>query len=672
MNIPQTLGLPAYYNQLDNLRGLSGSTTIPTVSVSGYNNVGTGLIYGVVNTYVLSPSLIKVMGRHTLKFGAELRRMDFNYYQDNNAGGNFAFNNLFTSQNALSPGATGDGFASFLLGLPNSGQVQSSIFTAAGMHYQGYYANDSFQMTNRLTVNIGVRWEVPGVYTERHDRQDVFDLNSVNPVLAQDGITVNGAPVKGQYVLVNSPGHRVRGLTPEYWNLFAPRVGVAYRLTDSTVLRAGGGLFYLPADAVFPEGPDQAAVTYLYNTMVPSIDNDVTILNTLSNPYPNGFQPTTQRNPIYQAALLGLANLRAPLGNHPYPYTWQWNFTVQHQFPKDVALEVGYSGLRGLHLPRGNPANQYDVLPGQEITSMGSKLLQLVPNPFYGVIPNGTLAQPTVQLGQLLMPYPEYLSLYDYAGYNGDSTYHALEVKAEKRFASGGTVLLGYTFSKSIGNSETFSTWLESAPGLGVTQDFTNLRAERSLSDFDSRQRLTLSYVLDLPVGKGKKFLPGVTGLADKLISGWGINGLTTFQDGFPLGFVASPNLTGFNTGLRPNVAAGCNKTISGSATSRLSEWFNTSCFSVPGAFTFGSESRTDPNLRSQGIDNFDIAAFKRTAITERFNLEFRAEFFNLFNRVQFGYPNTTATTAANATFGVVTSQLNSPRLIQLALRLRY
>ena len=257
----------------------------------------------------------------------------------------------------------------------------------------------------------------------------------------------------------------------------------------------------------------------------------------------------------------------------------------------------------------------------------------------------------------------------------GDTIYHSLQMKAEKRFASGGMLLVSYTFSKSIGNAETFSSWLEggsTGTGAAGVQDYSNLKAERSLSSFDSRQRLTVSYVLDLPFGKGKKLLPDVKGVADKVISGWGINGITTLQMGFPLGLTATPNLTGFNTNLRPNVVAGCEKTISGPIQQRLSQYFNTACFSVPGAFTFGSESRTDPTLRGTGINNFDFAVFKRTAITERFGLEFRLETFNLFNRVKFSNPNLTATTSANSTFGRITSQANNPRLLQLALRLSF
>ena len=138
------------------------------------------------------------------------------------------------------------------------------------------------------------------------------------------------------------------------------------------------------------------------------------------------------------------------------------------------------------------------------------------------------------------------------------------------------------------------------------------------------------------------------------------------------MGFTAAPNLTQFNTGLRPNVDANCEKELPGSAQSRLNRWFNTSCFSVPAAFTFGNESRTDPDLRGHGIANFNFAIFKKTPITETSNLEFRAEAFNLFNRVQFGKPDQVLNTAANTTFGRVTTQANDPRLIQLALRFTF
>jgi hypothetical protein len=667
---PATLGFPSYYSTVPALNGLTPSTTLPTIGISSptLNAIGTGLLRGQDDTYALTPTMTWITGRHTLKFGAEIHKNELNYFQNNSPGGTFQFDNLYTSQNALNSGASGSGLASFELGLANNNSLlQTSLYTFTTLYYQGYFITDTFQATNKLTMTLGVRWEIPGVYRERFNRQVTFNFTEPNPAL--NGVLVNGKPVLGAFDLVKSPNHPEEGLNPEKYDLFAPRVGLAYRLSDKTVIRTGGGIFYSPATIAFPQGPYGNPSNYFQNPMVGTLDSSVTAATTLSNPFPNGVQAAPGRNPAYQQLFLGTS-----LGGHTDPYhtlqsyTYQWNFTVQHQFPNDLAVEAGYSGLRGIHLALGRQYNQIDP----QYLALGNQLKNLVPNPFYGKIAYGSLSFPTVQYGQLLSPYPQYTSVSAPADYSGDSSYHSLQVKIEKRFHSGGTVLGSYTFSKILSNAETLTTWLDSPTGVAGIQNWYNLRAEKALSSFDSRQRLVISYVYDLPFGKGQKFLPGVHGLADRLVTGWAINGLTTFQSGFPLGITATPNTTGLNTGLRPNVTPGCNEAISGSSQSRINQWFNTSCFSLPAAYTFGNESRTDPILRGPGIANYDFAVSKRTAITERFNIEFRAEAFNLFNRVQFGQPNLTYTTAANSTFGVISSQLNQPRLMQMALRLRY
>jgi hypothetical protein len=405
--------------------------------------------------------------------------------------------------------------------------------------------------------------------------------------------------------------------------------------------------------------------------MVTSTNGGVTPNATFANPFPNGLSAPAGRNPSYQ-----LENLGGSLSGHgdlAYEnagFTYQWNFTVQRQMPGEVALEVGYAGLRGIHLPGGYSFNQLNP----QYFSMGAALNNAVANPFFGTIPVGALAQPTVKAGQLLLPYPQYLSLSDPGNWRYDSSYHALQIKAEKRFKTGGTLLAAYTFSKVLANVESLTSWLDTNYGGDAGyQNYYNLRAEKAESSFDSRQRLVFSYVYELPFGTGKHWLASTNGLTSRLVSGWGVNGVSTFQDGFPLGLTATPNnLSAFNVGLRPNVVAGCNPVTSGSATARLSGWFNTACYAVPAPYTLGNESRTDPVIRGPGIANYDFSVFKRTQIAERFNLEFRTEAFNLFNRVQFAPPNTVATTAANNTFGVISAQLNQPRLIQLALRLRF
>ena len=182
--------------------------------------------------------------------------------------------------------------------------------------------------------------------------------------------------------------------------------------------------------------------------------------------------------------------------------------------------------------------------------------------------------------------------------------------------------------------------------------------------------RFILSYVLDLPFGQGKRFLGGVTGIAGKLVSGWGINGISTFQSGFPLHFTTSTNITNsFGGGSRPNMVSGCEAAISGTAQSKISKWFNTACYTAPPAFTFGNAPRNEARLRAAGISNWDVSIFKGTKIGEQVGLQFRAEFFNIANRVQMGYPGQALGVAQ---FGVVSSQQNNPRLVQFVLRLSF
>jgi hypothetical protein len=203
-------------------------------------------------------------------------------------------------------------------------------------------------------------------------------------------------------------------------------------------------------------------------------------------------------------------------------------------------------------------------------------------------------------------------------------------------------------------------------------QNWNDLAGEQSLSADDVPQRMVISYVQNLPFGHGQRFLSGAHGVVGKLISGWGADGITTFQRGYPLKFGTNLNETGsYGGGSRPDVVPGCKVALSGSAEARLGEWFNTSCFTQPTPFTFGNESRVDPILRMQGINNFDVALFKTTNFGpgERMGLQFRAEFFNFFNTPQFGPPGETYGTSG---FGIVSSQVNNPRLVQFALRFMF
>jgi hypothetical protein len=223
-------------------------------------------------------------------------------------------------------------------------------------------------------------------------------------------------------------------------------------------------------------------------------------------------------------------------------------------------------------------------------------------------------------------------------------------------------ILASYTNSKFIGDVDEQNSWLESNAVPGVI-DWNNIKgSSMSLESEDVPQRLVVSYVLNLPVGHGGKYLAGAHGVTGKLISGWALEGITTLQRGFPL------KIGNSGGGTMPNRTCR-DASLSGSAETRLDEWFNTSCFSLSTPFTYGDESRVDPNLREMGESNFDTAFIKGTNITERVSLQFRAEFFNFFNTPQFGNPGSTVGAGG---FGVVGSQVNNPRLLQFALKLMF
>jgi hypothetical protein len=311
---------------------------------------------------------------------------------------------------------------------------------------------------------------------------------------------------------------------------------------------------------------------------------------------------------------------------------------------------------------------------------MGAQLLtKISPDPFAGKVPVTSALNSSFTVGQSLRPYSQFqnITMYNDAGF--DTIYHSLQVEVQKQFASSGKLLAAYTWSKTIGNTDGITGYLETNP-TGAIQDYTNIKAERSLMSFDTPQRLVAGYVLGLPFGKNRRWFSNVSGITSRIISGWGVDGITVFQSGFPLVMTYALPTTlqsSFGAGTpRPNVTAGCQKSIGGSGVSKIPKWFNTGCFSAPSTFGFGNESRTDSTLRGQGIDNWDFSASKETQLTERVSLEFRGEIFNLFNRVQFSPPGAsynpnTLNTSAN-TFGVVTAQNNQPRQAQFVLRLRY
>jgi hypothetical protein len=407
--------------------------------------------------------------------------------------------------------------------------------------------------------------------------------------------------------------------------------------------------------------PNNDAVNSFNNPFNGTLDGSLTPNDRLANPFPNGLVQTPGNNPKALPLFNG-QGIAASVFNDPYSYAQQWNFDVQHEMPGGIAVSVTYAGSKGVHLP--GPDQQFDQLPTQYL-ALGSRLQDQVANPFYGQVTIGTLSKPQVARGQLLRPYPQYTGFSSKNPTNRNSQYHSGQLKVEKRFGGGGTLLGSYTWSKLISDTDTITGWLEAGGGAGNVQDHYNIRAEKSLALYDTPHRAVISYIVDLPFGKGKRFGANTTGVVGAIVSGWGVNGITTFQSGNPLPISVATNPNPFGVGQRPNRTLA---TIGGdgSAQSRITQWFNTAAFVQPATFTFGNAARTMPDMRSHGIANYDFTVFKNTKITERVGLQFRAEVFNLFNRVRFGYP---ATAIGTSQFGVVSSQYNDPRLVQLAVR---
>lgn len=625
------------------------------------------------NNYSISLGLTKTLGHHSIQFGGEARRIEY-----------YSVSNYYGAGNFLTPGQ--NGIAAYVTGtvayVPGLTQMETAIMPSAYSYYEGYYVNDSWQVSPKLTANLGLRWEIPGAWYERHDRDSVLLANHPNPIGSiANPVTGGSTALMGEVVAVNSPDYSSHAQTQQHLHLFEPRLGLSYSYNEATVLRAGFGISHpcLDCGSVNTEvanSPFNSAIT------IPQ-----TGPGTLSNPFPNGInlplgrslnvnQPYSQ---FKQTFLGGTILSQEPY--QAYPYVMQWNLNIERSLGSKTAALVSYVGSRGIHL--GGPDVNIDQLPDQ-YDSLGSQLLTQVNNPLYNIAsPSGAVGGPTANYGQFLMPYPEYSQLISAGKYYGDSIYHGLVTNLRYRLGSGGTVNLGYTWAHLISDIDSEQGYLEgSEPATGYApQDFTNHRADRSDSAADIRQRFTGEYILDLPFGTGKKFFANASTVVNELVGGWGLDGITTVETGEPIGLQTNSGNTLENDfvggALRPNVVPGVNKKSTESRYDRTlpgHTWFNTAAFAMPGDFQFGNESRLDSVLRRDSIDNWDMTVSKSFPIHEGVNLQFKAEYFNLFNRPQFDLTKilNSDTALGSTSFGQVTWQVNQPREGQFSLRLNY
>ena len=682
-------------------------THIPTMCVSqasgdnrwggGWCAAGTGSGIGAFDdTWSFDPAFTEILGKHTLKFGFEYRILRNNYYQSNDPAGLYQFNAKTTAANPNNVGlgnigsdasAGGNGFASFLLGYGDSGSVTEPAKTADQNLYWAFYGGDTWNLTRKITLNLGARVDLQGNWTERFNRIVVLNQTEASPLLSNSSVANAFPNLEGGFDLVDSSRHKSRTAFPN-WNHVSPRIGISYQFSQNTVVRTGYGIFFLPVDVRWDDAPHNLFINSFNTPWLTYLSDGVTPRYPISDPFPaavGGITPPFGRD---QALIdvQGNGNGAAGTGGAAYnaPYAQQWNLDIQHQFPGNLLFDIAYAGSKGTHLPMHS--QDLDQLPPQYLPQSAAdvtNLTAIVPNPFAGnctgctgpVLSGGMGTNATVKADQLLVPYPQFDGFSLQEPDNRNSIYHSMQLVAKKRFAAGAQLLATYTLAKLIDNTNSEINWLEaSSPGWGDANAY-NLRGERSLDGFDVPQRLIIGSVLDLPVGKGKAIGGNMSTVADKVVGGWGINTIITFQSGYPIVVGGCPGALS-NSGLQDPGCARPTRTalshlMGGSRQEKIKKWYDTSVFTAgaPDYFGFGTDSRTEPNIRSDGQKNFDFAGFKNTKFGPdgRYGFEFRGEFFNLFNRTQFNPP-----AGWGGSIGQVSGQYNLPRVIQFAGRVTF
>jgi hypothetical protein len=626
-----SLGFPASY------AGMVQSAAFPTISVANFQGLaGSPSIDQAGHTWSLQSSVSLDHGHDLFKIGGEMRIIRGNFYRNDAPSGSFSFDGAFTGGPRADTPADTSGFAlaSLLMGY-GSGSISWQQPVNIQNLYYAFYIQDDRHVSSRLTLNLGLRYEYEAPRTEAANRTTRgFGYYTPSP-LQVPGLNLTGGLL---YAGVNG---QPRGIYNPDRDNFAPRIGFAYTVNASTAIRGGASINYIPiVGSVQPTG---------YSVITPwvSSTDGITPKYRLSDPFPSGQFPRTG-NSQGMMTLVG-----APISfidpSDPTPRFDSWQFNVQHEFPSRTLVEVGYVGSRAVHIV-GGPTDYATVVADQvnqldpRYLSMGTALLEPVANPFYGAIQQGPLSGPTIPRQQLLRPYPQFTDVFRQYPALGNSVYHSLQVKLQKRLKSGVRALIGYTLSKNIND-------------IANAQDAYNRRAERSLSEFDVPQRLTVTVSWDLPFAS-----------RSRILGGWQLSTFDTFQSGFPLAFTLSqPNIYAAGALQRPSVIGDPQAEISGSIDSRLGRYFNTAAFAQPADFTFGNLGPRTGAVRSPGMNNWNARLGKEFQLTERARFAFRASAFNLLNHPVFGPPNTNL---GGSSFGRVFNQANLSRQMEFAVKI--
>lgn len=632
------------------LRGLQYDL-FPTVNFNteGYTRFGDDIASdNYFHTFTALDTMTLIRGNHTLKIGGEVQRHRDNYRNYGNGGGTFNF----TRQSTGIPGNTntGDAFASFLLGEVQSG---SAFFrdSIPGARYTvfGFFVDDTWKLTSKLTLTLGMRWEPVIPHSDPANRISYMDITAPNAAAG------------------NLPGAMRYGGTPDngnrylnvLWHNYAPRFGIAYRLTDRTVIRTGAGIFN---SNYINQGLGLPAFGYSATASFASADAGTTPAFNWDGGFPQNFR----RPPVIDPTAANRQGVTAVLPDqYRLPYKIQWNLTVEHQFANDLSMSFAYVANAGRHLYASQNLNQlpqqYENLPLNLLTSRvdsPAAQAQGFREPFPGFI-NLWGAQGTV--AQALRPFPQYAGVNIYGSTYGNSNYQSFQYKLDKRYARGLTGTVAYTWSKFLTDAAMFDD--------NPAQQ-TAFRREKSYHPSDYPHVFTFSLVWDVPFGSGRKYKSS-NGLVNGVLGGWQIATVNSYTSGSRLFVTTSNTLPFFNIGQRPDlVSSDIRSDVSMSNYDPNDPARNTyllrSAFAQPQPGKYGSAPRALDVRGPMRLDE-SFALMKQTKIGERLTNQFRLEMQNPLNRVVFGNPITDFTSAA---FGRISSTQIGPRNIQLGMKL--
>jgi hypothetical protein len=646
---------PALVNSID-----KNFATFPRVNVAPWSQVsnwetGDGVTASLIHNFNFTLTWTK--GNHNVRFGHDFRNLRENRNRfPTSTAPDFNFNSVFTRgplDTAAAPQVGGE-IASFLLGVPAGNMAVNASYAERNSIY-AFYVQDDYKVSPKLTLNLGLRYEVESPTTERYDRAvRNFDATSSSPLEAMAKAQYAASPipeipaaqfaVRGGLTFVNAGGNP-RGYWDPSKKNFMPRIGIAYQLDSRTVLRAGFGIYFSPLGTLYTN--TEPAGFSLTTPIQATLDNGLTYVATNANPFPTGLS-----RPLGAGGGL-ITNAGQDVNAFPAkrlnPYAQRWSFGLQRQLPGQTLIEASYVGNRGTHLNvlrnlNFTPAQYLSTSPARDqaaINYLGANF----PNPFRNT--TSTFAFPANNSrANLLKPYPQFnnVRLYDSNGY---SWYHSLQARVERRFSKGFSSQLSYTWSKNMQATEMLN---EQDP-----------RPSEVISDLDRTHRITASGIWELPFGKGRQWGAGWHPLVNGVLGGWQLQGAWQHQSGQPLGFGNAI----FNGDLGNVVLPEDKRSVD--------QWFNLNAgFDRNAATQLASNLRRFPvrfsGIRGPNQSRFDFGMIKNFPITERWRMQFRAETFNAFNHPNLANPNTGVTSGA---FGQITGQ-DPPRSWQFALKLTF